>query len=269
MRAPEPKRPRYERLIERVFLDNYREGDVEVAFDRVELNEAADTLDIPSPKNLGDVIYSARYRTPLPQSIRSTATEGKEWIIEGAGKGRYRFRCVALAQIEPTAGLAETKIPDATPGIIERYALTDEQALLAKVRYNRLVDVFLGIACYSLQSHLRTTVPDLGQVETDEVYVGLDRRGAHYVIPVQAKGGSDKLSAVQIGQDFRLCATVFPELVALPLAAQFVEDDLIALFSFEERSGHPAILAEKHYRLCDSDELSDIELLGYQDRPLD
>lgn len=65
--------------------------------------------------------------------------------------------------------LAETKIPDSTPGIIAKYALNDEQALLAKVRYNRLIDIFTGVACYSLQSHLRTTVPKIGQVETDEI----------------------------------------------------------------------------------------------------
>jgi hypothetical protein len=55
------------------------------------------------------------------------------------------------------------------------YALNDEQALLAKLRYNGLVDIFVGIACYSLQSHLRTTVSGLGQVEIDEIYIGIDK----------------------------------------------------------------------------------------------
>ena len=31
-------------------------------------------------------------------------------------------------------------------------------------------------------------------VETDEIYVGLDKRGSHYVVPVQAKGGNDRLN---------------------------------------------------------------------------
>ena len=46
--------------------------------------------------------------------------------------------------------LAETKIPDATPGIIAKYASTDEQGLLAKLRYNRLLDILTGTTCYSL-----------------------------------------------------------------------------------------------------------------------
>lgn len=82
--------------------------------------------------------------------------------------------------------------------MIVKYALSDEQALLARRRYNRLVDIFTGVTCYSLQSHLRTSIPSLGQVETDEVYVGVDRQGAHYVVPVQAKSGKDRMSVVQI-----------------------------------------------------------------------
>ena len=92
----------------------------------------------------------------------------------------------------PNQNLAGTKIPDATPGIIAKYAFSDEQALLTRIRANRLIDIFLGIACYSLQNHLRTTVVGMGQVETDEIYVGVDKGGSHYVVPVQAKGGGDR-----------------------------------------------------------------------------
>lgn len=263
------KATRYEQIIERVFFDNFSKGDTEVVFDRAEFEAIAADLAIDLPKNLGDVIYSFRYRRPLPTAIEKTASDGQEWVIEGAGKGRYRFRCVPLARIQPSASYSETKVPDATPGLIEMYALSDEQALLAKLRYNRLIDVFLSVTCYSLQNHLRTTVPDLGQVETDEVYIGIDKRGAQYVIPVQAKGGADKLGTVQIAQDFALSAHLFPNLIAIPVAAQFMEDDVIALFSFELQGGHPVILNEKHYRLVYPEEVTDEEIAGYGRRPFD
>lgn len=148
------------------------------------------------------------------------------------------------------------------------YALSDEQALLAKLRYNRLIDIFTGVACYSLQSHLRTSVPGMGQVETDEIYIGIDRRGAHYVFPVQAKGGSDTLSVVQIEQDFALCQAKFPSLICLPVAAQFMRKDLIALFLFEEGAEGVAIAGEKHYRLVPPDELTRADLEQYRSRPM-
>jgi hypothetical protein len=105
-----------------------------------------------------------------------------------------------MVNILPSEMLAETKIPDATPGIIAKYALSDEQALLAKVRYNRLIDIFTGVTCYSLQNHLRTTVPGIGRVETDEMYIGVDRRGAQYVFPVQAKAEGTSLELSRLNR---------------------------------------------------------------------
>ena len=117
-----------------------------------------------------------RYRRSLPPEILETQPDGYFWLILGAGDAKYRFRLSSICYIEPTRGLLVRKIPDATPEIISRYALSDEQGLLAKVRYNRLLDIFLGISTYSLQNHLRTKIPDYGQIEIAEVYVGLDSR---------------------------------------------------------------------------------------------
>ena len=104
--------------------------------------------------------------------------------------------------------------------------------MLARVRYNRLIDIFLGIACYSLQNHFRTTVPGMGQVETDEIYVGVDKRGSHYVVPVQAKGGNDKLNRVQIEQE---------------------DDDI-------------RVVSEKHHRLVPPDAVTREDLVRYRQR---
>ena len=157
-----------------------------------------------------------------------------EWIIEGAGRAKYCFKLVKVNRILPNPNHIAIKIPDATPEIITAYSLSDEQALLAKVRYNRLIDIFLGITTYSLQNHLRTSVKGTGQVEIDEIYVGVDRNGCQYVIPVQAKGGTDQLSVVQTKQDLDCCEQKFPHLVCRSVSAQFINDDLIALFELAQ-----------------------------------
>jgi hypothetical protein len=168
--------------------------------------------------------------------------------------------------IAPSNVLTETKIPDATPGVIAAYSLTDEQSLLAKLRYNRLIDIFTALTCYSLQSHLRTTLRDGSQVETDEIYIGLDKRGAHYVLPVQAKGSKDRIGIVQIEQDFELCAIKFPNLVCRAIAAQFMVGSLIALFKFEQTNEGIKVSSEKHYKLVQPDELTAEELQSYSVR---
>jgi hypothetical protein len=257
---------RYSQLIEAIFQKYYRKGVDEVTFDRDEITVIADELDMVLPKNLGDILYSFRYRVPLPASIVEKAPEGFEWIIRSVGRSRYRFVLVRQSMITPSALLAETKILDSTPGVIARYALSDEQALLAVVRYNRLVDVFTGIACYSLQNHLRTTVRTMGQVETDEIYIGIDKRGAHYVLPIQAKGRTDRIGVVQIEQDLAVCAAKFPHLICRPLAAQFIQNGVIAMFEFERNEDEIRISSERHYRLVRPDELSTEELDQYRGR---
>ncbi len=257
---------RYSRIIDAIFAKYYQEGASEVAFERSDISEAARKLRIRLPKNLGDVLYSFRYRTELPLSITSRAPEGFEWTIRPAGRARYRLVLVPKAVIAPSEMLAETKILDATPGIIKKYSLNDEQALLARVRYNRLIDIFVGITCYSLQSHLRTTVPDIGQVETDEIYVGIDKRGAQYVLPVQAKGRTDRIGIIQIEQDYAMGAAKFPELICRPIAAQFMANEVIALFEFEKTEEGFRGTAERHYRLVTPEDLTLEELEGYRNR---
>ena len=150
------KKNRYSAIIERIFLAKYKSGMKEVDFKREEMVKYAKKLKIDLPKNLGDLVYSFRYRATLPKSIQKKAGKGKVWIIRPAGRARYRFALILDNPLIPNENLVETKVPYATPGMVAKYAFNDEQALLAKVRYNRLVDIFTGVTCYSLQNHLRT-----------------------------------------------------------------------------------------------------------------
>ncbi|MGI8435650.1 MAG: endonuclease [Chthoniobacterales bacterium] len=258
------KEAQYSQIISHVFAAHYKRGAKEVVFDREEIVDAAVKLGLPRPKNIGDVVYSFRFRKAFPEAIKKTAPEGLEWILRKAGASRYRFVLSPQWSVVPDPHRSVIKVPDATPGVIAKYALSDEQALLAILRYNRLIDLFSAITCYSLQSHLRTSVAGMGGVETDEMYVGVSRNGVHYVLPVQAKGGRDRLSVVQIEQDIALCAEKFPSLVCRPIAAQFMRGDVIALFEFEVTDEQVTIRDERHYRLVPPDELSAEELAQYR-----
>lgn len=259
------KRNRYSALIEAIFFDAYREDAREVVFERNEIEAAAKRLAISLPKNLGDVIYTFRYRKPLPDNILATQPEVMEWVIEGAGVAKYKFKLVRKNRILPREDMARIKIPDATPEIIRAYAMDDEQALLAIIRYNRLIDIFLGIATHSLQNHLRTTVKGIGQIEIDEVYMGVDKRGCHFVIPVQAKGGKDQIGIVQISQDFSFAADKFPGLRCRAVAAQFLEDHSVALFELTLQNDEIKIVDEKHYQLAPAGELDAESVRNYAD----
>lgn len=255
---------RYTQILERIFHQKHSKGSREVPFTREEIVDAAVALGLERPKNVGDLLYTFRFRARLPKVIRDTAPDGETWIIRPKGRAQYSLVLVKQVEIRPREGLSVTKIPDATPGIIAMHALSDEQALLARIRYNRLIDIFSRIACYSLQSHLRTTVSGVGQIETDELYVGVDSRGAQYVLPIQAKRRGDHHNMVQIESDLAMCDEKFPELIPRPIGAQFLDNSTIALFAFERSDEGISLSEERHYRLVPPDQLSGEELAAYR-----
>jgi hypothetical protein len=256
-------RNRYQALIEKIFFDHYEEGASVLPFSRQEIKDAAAYLNIDLPDNLGDVIYSFRFRTDLPESVVQTQPKGKEWVIELAGRSQYRFALVKINRILPREDLARIDIPDATPELIRAYALDDEQALLAIVRYNRLIDTFLSLTTYSMQNHLRTTVGGIGQIEIDELYIGLDSRGCHYVIPVQAKGGKDQIGIVQTTQDIRFVEEKFPGMRCRAVSAQFMDDQIVALFELTLQDDEIKVAQERHYRLVPAHDLDEAAIRNY------
>ncbi len=256
---------RYQALIEKIFFDHYSEGKTALDFTRQEIKDAATHLGIALPDNLGDVIYSFRFRTDLPGKVVATQSEGMEWVIELAGRSRYRFSLVRINRILPREDLARIDIPDSTPELIRAYALDDEQALLAIVRYDRLIDTFLSLTTYSLQNHLRTTVKGIGQIEIDELYVGIDKRGCHYIIPVQAKGGKDQIGIVQTTQDIRFVDEKFPGMRCRAIAAQFMDDNVVALFELTLQDDEIKVVEERHYKLVPAKKLNQIAIRDYRD----
>lgn len=265
MSAVRPKSEnRYVAIIEKIFFAHWKRGIKEFEFERTEIKEWADTLKIELPDNIGDLIYSFRFRVLLPASIRETEPKGMQWHIQLAGRAHYRFKLARENRIVPRAELVTIKVPDATPEMIGTYKLDDEQALLAIVRYNRLVDIFLGLTTYSLQNHLRTTVKGIGQIEIDELYVGIDKQGCHYVIPVQAKGGNDQISVVQAQQDITACAEKFPGIKCRALSVQFMDDDIVAMFELTIEKDDVKVVEERHYRLVPADDLDQKAIRNYR-----
>ncbi len=262
---------KYEQIIEWIFRRNYRSGNVAVSFNRDELALASSELGFARIKNLGDIPYSFRFRRELPKTIQATAPKNAEWIIVGMGIGEYAFRLASPGKIEPSLHYYPIRIPDATPEIVRHYAPgTDEQALLTRARYNRLIDLFTGLTCYSVQNHLRTTVKDIGQVEVDEIYVGINKRGTHFVLPCQAKSPGDRFGIVQVMQDIALCNERYPMAICRPIALQFTGEDNVALLELTIREKNQTLMLntvdEKHYQLIPRSEISNSELTTLKDQ---
>jgi len=82
-------------------------------------------------------------------------------------------------------------------------------------------------------------------------------------LPVQAKGGNDRLSTVQTRQDIACCAEKFPQLLCRAISAQFADADLIALFELGKSGDEIRIVEERHYRLVPADQITGDDLRAY------
>ncbi|HFC12923.1 MAG TPA: endonuclease [Anaerolineae bacterium] len=241
----------YDQVILRVFEDVYQDNSDAhlLLFTKADIENVIKQLDLAlSTRNVPDIVYTYRSgRSPLPAKILATGS----WAIEGKGKGQYAFRRLSRSpHFDIPADIRIIEILDSTPQIVLKYQNSDEQAMLARLRYNRLIDLFTGLTCYHLQSHFRTTVSEIGQIEIDDLYIGIDADGKGYILPLEAKIDSpkDQLGVIQVTQMVRFAAENFEELIIRPIGVKAMPDGSLMFIEFTPDSDLNTIATETYKR---------------------
>lgn len=222
----------YDKIITTLFLAKFEEDQTEIDFTKDELVEIASELQIPL-RNPPDVVYTYRSRANLPAVI----LEKGNWVIKSKGKGKFSFfKSGRKPFVEIQEGLHAIEVLTAVPEIVEKYSQDDEQAVLGVIRYNRLVDTLTKVTCFHLQSHARTTIEGEGQVEIDDLYVGIDREGTQYILPLEAKSAEerDKLGWIQVANMAKFAKQHYPQLKCRPIAAKPIDRNTIYMIEFDD-----------------------------------
>jgi len=231
----------YVPVILRLFRERYRPGassvifsldDVRNAVDAV--RSASDTPDKISSRNPADVVYRMRSRTKLPDEILEKGFH----ILRPIGRGQYQFEKASAGIIEPPVTEAISAI-DLTPMPVRRLlpetlAEMDEQAVLSVVGYCNLLDHFTGMKIYRLRSHVRKSVPGVGQAELDAIDVGIASAEDEMpvIFPIEAKSVSDALNRVQIHNMVQYAKHYYPGLAVRPLALKVDYQSVVHLMEF-------------------------------------
>ncbi|MGI0013929.1 MAG: hypothetical protein ACREBU_10890 [Nitrososphaera sp.] len=235
----------YDRVILELFRRLYKEGATQLPFSKRDIEHVAADLQL-AIRNLPDITYTYRSgRSPLPLEILKYG----HWAIDGAGKSKYVFIKMSRAPyFDLPDDMDRTPIPDATPQIVLEYQSNDEQALLARVRYNRLVDTFTGLTTYQLQGHFRTTIPRIGQVEIDDLYLGVNEDGEWSAIPVEAKVGNELLGVVQVRALTLFAKNRFSGLRVRPLGIKALLDGTLLFVEFNDQIEFEAVAPRRYKR---------------------
>ena len=140
-----------------------------------------------------------------------------------------------------------TRLYDDTPQVVLRNVVGPRQRMLAQIRYNRLLDRFLGMPAYSLGFWSGRVGKEL--IEIDDVYVAVNRSGRQFVVPVQARVGDNRQGKVHAARDIDWCKKKMPQSICWPILAQFVTSSRIAFLSLCVYEGEIKVVEERHYEL--------------------
>lgn len=254
----------YVPVILKLFQDRWRPGAATVLFSLDDVRTAveavraaSDNPDAISSRNPADVVYRMRSRTVLPKEILDKGFH----ILRAVGRGRYQFE-------KASSGIIDTPVNDLTPAIDqtpmpvrrllpETMAEMDEQALLSVVAYCNLLDHFTGMKIYRLRSHVRKSVPGVGQAELDAIDVGIasTEDESPVIFPIEAKAVSDELNRVQIWNMTQYAAHFYPNLKVRPLALKVDYQSAVHLIEFNvaARPGDLRIIRSASYSINTSD----------------
>lgn len=254
----------YVPVILKLFQDRWRPGAATVVFSLDDVRTAveavravSDNPDAISSRNPADVIYRMRSRTKLPDEILDKGFH----ILRAVGRGRYQFE-------KASSGIMEVPVCELTPAIDqtpmpvrrllpETIAEMDEQALLSVVGYCQLLDHFTGMKVYRLRSHVRKSVPGIGQAELDAIDVGIasGEDDVPVIFPIEAKAVSDELNRVQIFNMIKYAAHYFPGLKVRPLALKVDYQSAVHLIEFNvaTKPGDLRIVRNASYMINTSD----------------
>ena len=262
----------YVPVILKLFQDRWRPGASTVAFSLDDVRIAVEAVRSASPnpdrissRNPADVVYRMRSRTVLPKKILDKGFH----VLRAVGRGRYQFEKAASGIIDTPVNELTTAI-DQTPMPVRRLlpetmAEMDEQALLSVVGYCNLLDHFSGMKIYRLRSHVRKSVPGVGQAELDAIDVGIasGEDEVPVIFPIEAKAVSDELNRVQIFNMIQYAAHYYPGLKVRPLALKVDYQSAVHLMEFNvaTRPGDLRIVRSASYSINTSDaQLSMIRL---------
>jgi hypothetical protein len=249
----------YVPILMKIFTEKYVTGADFIEFTLDDIRFAAQSLGI-EVRNPADLAYRMRSRTELPEVIR---TEGF-FILSAVGRGKYRLgkaksAIIELPDSEPQGTLDLTPLP-VRRLLPEKIAKFDEQALLTVVGYCKILDHFTGLTNFRLRSHVRKSVPKIGQAELDEVSVAIARREDEQpvIVPIEAKAVADAVNRVQISAMVSFCSVYFPEHMVRPLAIKVDYDSLVHVLEFNatENAADLTILRSAAYDI----QLSDAQL---------
>ena len=219
-----------------IFRRKFTSGVRRIEFTLEEIRAELRTLGLQA-RNAADVIYRMKSRTILPEEIRAAGFH----ILEISSRGTYALVTGTSTLIEYPPEVDITDVQDRTPRAVRMllhpdFGSIDEQGLLSICRYNELLSRFLDATTFHVKSHIRKSVPGVGQAEVDDLHVEV-HGSAHEplgltIVPIEAKAKDEPVNRVQVITQIKFAQYVFPTHQVRPVTVKLFDDGRILFMEF-------------------------------------
>ena len=149
-----------------------------------------------------------------------------------------------------------TPVFDVTPRAVLEHVIGADEVLLARVRHNKLIERLFECTAHSLHTNLTCRTSTFGEVTVGEVYHAVNKRGAEFVVAVQAKTTSPKFCPDQAKMNLVVCEKLFPDLTPHFVHVElehFSWGDVVVMYSLRHNKRGIQFDDEGHYRLVSSE----------------
>jgi hypothetical protein len=223
----------YVPILREIVRRNHEPGSQRIEFTKQDIEQIASELGVKIG-NAADLVYRMRARTRLPDDILDLGFT----VLRGIGRGRYALEVggealVHLPEHEVLDHNDQTPLP-VRRLLPENIVDLDEQGILTMIGYCKLLDHFTGLTVYRLRSHVRKSVPGVGQAELDEIDVGIALRDDEIpvVFPIEAKAADEVINRVQVATAVAYCQTYFPGHEIRPIVVKLTYDGVLHFLEF-------------------------------------
>ncbi|HET8773103.1 MAG TPA: hypothetical protein VFP80_04910 [Thermoanaerobaculia bacterium] len=233
-----------------IFRRKFTSGAKRIVFTLEEIRDELRTLGLEA-RNAADVIYRMKSRTILPEEIRQAGYN----ILEITSRGTYAFVIGIATLVEYPPEVEITEVQDRTPKAVRSllhpdFGFIDEQGLLSVCRYNDLLSRFLEATTFHVKSHIRKSVPGVGQAEVDDLHVEV-HGSVHEplgltIVPIEAKAKDDPVNRVQVIIQTKFAKHAFPDHPCRPVTIKLFEDGRILFMEFNVTDDANALEVVRH-----------------------
>ena len=231
-------------FVDYLMKNNFINSLTPISFERTDILEICAKEFGKAPKNLGDIIYSLRYRLDYLSTYDYLLEKDYTWTLLSTGIGKYELSPLKKLRIPSLESEDIIYIKDNTPKHIHELRPLNDQSLLMKIIQNDILNEFLQDDLVFLQAHHKVNLQNWGQAEIDGI---LASNYSPHLYLVEVKGYTEVIAWPQMIQLKMYAQQNHSDTPFTPLFIQSHKDWSFSVVQFDYTNSFPRVKKFKRF----------------------